>query len=140
MRWIIMFTPSVLLRYILSRQYNCLYIYNLHLINFTYLFPFNGKKPITFFMIHFIDILNLLLLNLWNFQIKSFGLLSRPKLNDQVKHNKLALFRNSIALSWLYNFLFLFNNLSSFTLYGCLLKVWKKKVSADALFLIILLS
>ena len=48
--------------------------------------------------------------------------LKRPKLNDQINHNKPVLFKTCITQTWLYNFLFLFDGLS-FVLSGYLPKV-----------------
>ena len=60
----------MLLLYALSRQYNGCYICSLfekfHKKGYIFL-SFKGKILITFFEIHFADILNLLLLNSWNF-------------------------------------------------------------------------
>ena len=46
--------------------------------------------------------------------------LKRPKLNDQVNHNELAQFRNSIAYSLFHYFLLLFNDLSFVCMDACL--------------------
>ena len=79
MRWIIMFTQTCY--YIKFRLTNIVVFgYAISLINFINL------------VIHFIDILNLLLLNSWNFRIKSFGLCSFLSQNEiSIKMKGLAL-------------------------------------------------
>ena len=67
--------PNVLLRHVPSRKYIRLYICNLldKWLQERYIFlSFNGKNQNTFFITHFIDIYNLLLVYSWNFRIKSF--------------------------------------------------------------------
>ena len=67
--------PQRLIRHVPSRKYIRLYICNPldKCLQERYIFlSFNGKNQNTFFITHFIDICNLLLVYSWNFRIKSF--------------------------------------------------------------------